>query len=135
MGLPGSGKTTLSKLLSKKLGSDIFNADQIRKKLNDWDFSDEGRIRQAKRMRDYCDNEIKKNKKKFIIADFICPTDQAREIFDADFIIWLDTIKKGRFEDTNKLFTPPGNFDFRITEQNAEYWSEKIYNKLMSLIK
>ena len=76
-----------------------------------------------------------KNKKKFIIADFICPTNQTREIFNADFIIWLDTIKKGRFEDTNKLFSPPSNFDFRVTEQNAEYWSEKIYNKLMSLIK
>ena len=89
MGLPGSGKTTLAKALYKKLDCVWFNADEVRKQFNDWDFSDEGRLRQAYRMRDLADEEIKKGNT--VICDFVAPTHQIREIFNADLIIWVDT--------------------------------------------
>ena len=52
MGLPGSGKTTLASKLIPLLNAKWVNNDEIRKDANDWDFSEEGRIRQAKRMAD-----------------------------------------------------------------------------------
>ena len=72
MGLPGSGKSTLSKILAKKIGAFWLNADQIRKKFNDWDFSLEGRSRQAKRMFNLSEEIISKGN--IVVADFICPT-------------------------------------------------------------
>ena len=93
MGLPGAGKTTLAKLLGKKIKSTWLNADEIRKKFNDWDFSPEGRIRQAKRMRNLADNEIQNGNN--VIADFICPTRKTRENFNADYVVWVNTIKTG----------------------------------------
>ena len=128
MGLPGSGKTYLSKKLSEKLNAIWLNADEIRKKLNDWDFSLEGRLRQSKRMKNMADEYVENGKN--VIADFICPIEETRKNFNADYIIWVDTIKKGRFEDTNLLFDPPKKFDFRVTSQDAEVWSEKILKNL-----
>tara|TARA_B100001248_G_scaffold252661_1_gene229083 strand:+ start:17466 stop:17879 length:414 start_codon:yes stop_codon:yes gene_type:complete len=128
MGLPGAGKTTLAKMLVEKLNANWLNADQIRKEYNDWDFSDKGRVRQAKRMN--IKAEKLKKEGKIVVADFICPTQETRKIFNADVIVWMDTINEGRFEDTNELFSPPKKFDFRVTEKNAEIWSEKIVKKL-----
>jgi adenylylsulfate kinase len=128
MGLPGAGKTTLAKMLVEKLNANWLNADQIRKEYNDWDFSDKGRVRQAKRMN--IKAEKLKKEGKIVVADFICPTQETRKIFNADVIVWMDTINEGRFEDTNELFSPPKKFDFRVTEKNAEIWSEKIIKKL-----
>ena len=65
-----------------------------------------------------------------VIVDFICPTNKTREIFNADFIVWMDTIKKGRFDDTNKLFEKPNYYDVRVTEKNSELWAAKIFEKL-----
>ena len=102
MGLPGSGKTTLANELGPMLSAKRLNADEVRKKANDWDFSEEGRKRQAIRMANFA---IKlKNDGNYVVADFICPTPEARSLFPADFIIWVDTIKEGRFDDTNKMF-------------------------------
>ena len=128
MGLPGSGKTTLASKLAPKLKAKWLNADEIRKKYNDWDFSNEGRLRQARRMSDLADDLKKKNF--YVIADFICPTDQARQLYNPDFLIWVDTIKSGRFDDTNKIFVPPKKFDFRVSTQDAEKWSEEISLKI-----
>ena len=128
MGLPGSGKTTLAKELSKLIECKRLNADEIRKAANDWDFSEEGRKRQARRMSDAA-LKIKKEGNN-VIADFICPTPAARELFPADYIIWVDTIKEGRFEDTNQMFVKPEKFDFHVTSQNAKEWSEKILTDL-----
>ena len=128
MGLPGAGKTTLANELAKLIDCKRLNADEIRKVANDWDFSEEGRKRQAKRMSDAA-FKIKKEGNN-VIADFICPTPEARELFPADYIIWVDTIKAGRFEDTNQMFVKPEKFNFHVTSQNAKEWSEKILTDL-----
>ena len=128
MGLPGAGKTTLANELAKLIECKRLNADEIRKAANDWDFSEEGRKRQAKRMSDEA-IKIKKEGDN-VIADFICPTPEARELFPADYIIWVDTIKKGRFEDTNQMFVKPEKFNFHVTTQDAKLWASKIKEDL-----
>lgn len=116
MGLPGSGKTYLTERLVPLLGSAWFNADKIREMANDWDFSEEGRIRQSNRMKTFADFE--KNHGRLVVCDFVCPTMNTRQMFDADFTVWMDTINVGRYEDTNKLFERPVNVEMRITEWN-----------------
>ena len=124
MGLPGAGKTTLANELAPNLNAKRLNADEVRKAANDWDFSEEGRTRQAKRMADFA---LKlKAEGNYVIADFICPTPEARKLFPADYIIWVDTIKEGRFDDTNKMFVKPEKFDFHVTSKDASYWTPKI---------
>ena len=128
MGLPGAGKTTLANELAPLLNAKRLNADEVRKSANDWDFSEEGRKRQAKRMAELA---IKMKKEgNYIIADFICPTPAARSLFPADIIIWVDTIKEGRFEDTNQMFVKPEKYDFHVTSQDAKYWSSKIIKEI-----
>ena len=128
MGLPGSGKTTLANEIGPMLNAKRLNADEVRKKANDWDFSEEGRKRQSKRMADFALNL--KNEGNFVVADFICPTPETRELFPADFIIWVDTIKEGKFDDTNKMFVKPEKFDFHVTTQDAKNWAPKIIKEI-----
>ena len=128
MGLPGAGKTTLANELAKLIKSKRLNADEVRKAANDWDFSEEGRKRQAKRMSDAA-FKIKKEGNN-VIADFICPTPEARKLFSADYTIWVDTIKEGRFEDTNQLFVKPEKFNFHVTTQDAKVWAPKIAKEI-----
>jgi len=124
MGLPGSGKTTLANELAPMLNAKRLNADEVRKEANDWDFSEEGRKRQAKRMANFA---LKlKESGNFVVADFVCPTPEARALFPADFVIWVDTIKEGRFDDTNKMFVKPDKFNFQVTSQDAVLWASKI---------
>ena len=128
MGLPGAGKTTLANELAKLIKSKRLNADEIRRAANDWDFSEEGRTRQSKRMSEVA---LKlKNEGNNVIADFICPTPEARKLFPAEYIIWVDTIQKGRFEDTNQMFVKPEKFDFHVTTQDANLWAPKIAEDL-----
>jgi adenylylsulfate kinase len=127
MGLPGAGKTYLAQHILEHLQNarkSVFwlNADDVRKKFNDWDFTIDGRIRQSLRMNTMA-NELGGD---FVICDFICPLPEMRQNFDADWTVWVDTIKEGRFEDTNKLFVPPDKYDFRITEQDSQKWGEFI---------
>lgn len=153
MGLPGSGKTYLATSLKKYLEDnsnvstmpswrmttyevtpamykstvDWFNADDIRKRFNDWDFSREGRIRQSLRMAEFalrCSGD-------YAICDFVAPLPEMRHNFKADWTIWVDTIDAGRYEDTNKMFVPPDVYDFRVTEQNAEKWAEFIGDHIL----
>ena len=128
MGLPGSGKTTLADELAPLLNAKRLNADEVRKEANDWDFSEEGRKRQAKRMADFALRL--KEEGNFVVADFICPTPEARALFPADFIIWVDTIKEGRFDDTNKMFVNPEKFDYHVITQDAKNWAPKIIKEI-----
>ena len=128
MGLPGSGKTYLTERLVPLINAAWYNADNVREMANDWDFSDEGRARQSNRMRTFADFE--KSHGRFVVCDFVCPTKETRENFEADNTIWMDTIKEGRFEDTNKLFQEPENVDFHITEWN-EHNQEDIAKELL----
>jgi DNA polymerase III delta prime subunit len=141
MGLPGSGKTTLAQALKQYLEEcsaffntqaealcggyatvEWFNADDVRKRWNDWDFSHDGRIRQSHRMRELAD----RSQDDFVIADFVAPLTEMRNNFGADWVIWMDTLDASRYEDTNRMFVPPEVYDFRITEQAAEKWAEFI---------
>ena len=128
MGLPGAGKTTLADELAPMVNAKRLNADEVRKEANDWDFSEEGRKRQAKRMADFA---LKlKNQGNYVVADFICPTPEARSLFPADFVIWVDTIKEGRFDDTNQMFVKPKKYDFHVTTQDAKFWADKIIKEI-----
>ena len=128
MGLPGSGKTTLASELVPLLKAKWLNNDKVRKAANDWDFSEEARVRQAKRMADLA--EKYKEEGHYVVADFICPTPKARELFNADYVVWVDTIDKGRFDDTNAMFVKPEKFDFHVTSQDAKVWATKIAKQI-----
>lgn len=149
MGLPGSGKTYLAGALKKyleehgeisytralaehigSLNAEVtwFNADDIRRKYNDWDFSNDGRIRQSIRMFQFS----MEAGGEYVICDFVAPLVEMRNNFKADWTIWVDTIKEGRYEDTNKAFIEPEQYDFRITEQNCEKWAEFIGEHIIS---
>ncbi len=131
MGLPGAGKTYLANALQKELHDkgftvEWFNADEVRKRFDDWDFSEAGRIRQGYRMRDLAE----KSTADFVISDFVAPLTAMREAYNADITVWLDTIDEGRFADTNKIFVPPEKYDYRIMAKSAERWAVTIANKL-----
>jgi adenylylsulfate kinase len=129
MGLPGSGKTTLAKLLIPMFNAVWLNADKVRKEANDWDFSEMGRSIQANRMKRLADEASKNNRN--VIADFVCPTEHTRKDFNADYIIWMDTIKESEFEDTNKMFEEPKNFDFKVPHKDATMWAYLIKQDIM----
>ena len=128
MGLPGSGKTTLAKLLVPMFNAVWLNADKVREEANDWDFSEQGRSVQANRMKRLAQEAVDNNRN--VIADFVCPTKHTREDFNADYIVWLDTIKEGRFEDTNKMFVNPDKYNFHVTSQDAKNWAPKILKEI-----
>lgn len=136
MGLPGSGKTTLAAKLSKKLKAKWLNADKIRKKFDDWDFSKEGRIRQAKRLAKISQKFEKKGL--VVVADFICPKPETRKLFNSDFIIWMDTIKTSKFKDTNIMFVKPKKFNVRIKRMSLDFREKeslKIVRKIKRIFK
>ena len=132
------------------------HADFVRRYANDWDFEIAGRIRQANRMKTFADFE--KSQGRWVICDFVAPTEEARKAFDADYLIWLDTFEEGRvvssklkelkniknlpfdatnlaqskkFDDTTKMFEKPNNVDFHITK----FLNDKEIKKLAEKIK
>ena len=133
-GLPGAGKTTLAKRLVEILGNaDWYNADAIREQFNDWDFSPEGRERQMKRMQDFVRKSVAK--KRYGIADFVCPTNKLRNKFMPEYVIWMNTIEEGRFEDTNKVFEKPDDTVKVDVEIKADdWWTEESIEKWARLI-
>jgi adenylylsulfate kinase len=133
MGLPGSGKTTLAKLLAPMFNAVWLNADQVRKQSDDWDFSEEGRKRQALRMWTLAEEAIDRNR--VVVADFICPTEQTRDQFKADYTIWMDTVKEGRYEDTNKMFENPTQYDLKVNHKEADMWAYLIKQDVIDKFK
>ena len=133
MGLPGSGKSTFAKKLVEDLNelgksAEWFNADSIREAIGDWDFSEEGRIRQAERMKRFAEGATTMGK--IAVCDFVCPTQKLRNIFDADVVVWLDTISISKYEDTNKLFEEPTHYDYKVTEKDSFPWSKILAEKV-----
>jgi adenylylsulfate kinase len=126
-GLPGSGKTTLAKPFAELLGGIWLNADTVRKQYDDWDFSDEGRLRQAERMRLLADGVELAGK--VAVCDFVCPTTETRQALGADYIVWMDTIKEGRFDDTNTVFETPELIDYRVSE-----WFDDTDQQLVKVV-
>ena len=126
-GLPGSGKSTLAEPFAELINAHWVNADQIRQQYDDWDFTPEGRIRQAQRMRYLCDGIVRAGGT--AVADFVCPTAQAREEFDADYTVWMDTIKAGRFEDTNQMFEKPTTHNYHVNK-----WFDDTPLQLMEVV-
>ena len=132
MGLPGSGKTTLAQMMAPRLNAVWLNADEVRKEANDWDFSEDGRRRQSLRMRSLAEGAVGNNRT--VIADFVCPTKKTREHFGADYVIWMDTIKESRFEDTNKMFEEPTEYNTRVTSKDAEMWAFLVVQEIRDMI-
>lgn len=128
-GLPGSGKTTLASPFAELIGAIHLNADAVRKEYDDWDFTPEGRIRQAQRMRYLADGVVKAGK--ICVADFVAPTKEARKHFSADYIVWMDTIKEGRFADTNAMYEPllPDEYNYHVSE-----WFNDTHMQLVQIV-
>ncbi len=113
-GLPGSGKSTLAEPFAKLVNGVWINADVVRTSYNDWDFSLSGRIRQSVRMKHLADGVVMAGK--IAVCDFICPTEEARQNFNPDYTVWMDTIKQGRFDDTNAMFEKPETVDYHVSQ-------------------
>jgi len=126
-GLPGSGKSTLAEPFAKLIGGIWINADQVRTQYNDWDFSPEGRIRQAQRMRHLSDGVVMADK--IAVADFVCPTEAARAEFAADYTVWMDTIKEGRYKDTNAMFEKPVDVNYHVNS-----WFNDTHAQLVKVV-
>ena len=127
MGLPGSGKSTLAKPFAELIGGVWVNADQIRERYDDWDFTYEGRLRQSQRMRHLADGIELAGK--IAVADFICPTEELRNLFNADYTIWMDTIQQGRYADTNAIFETPTQVGYHVKE-----WFKDTHAELMKVV-
>jgi adenylylsulfate kinase len=128
MGLPGSGKTWLAERLQKRLECAWFNADEVRRMANDWEFSEHARIRQARRMCNIANYE--KGEGRTVICDFVCPTELTRHIFEADYTIWMNTIEEGRFLDTNAIFEKPEKVDLCLDRFITEKEVDLIANSI-----
>jgi len=131
MGLSGSGKSELAKELHSLVQNDDsssirINGDEVREANNDWDFSPEGRIRQAERM----SRLAKQSEASYVIVDFIAPTKKIRDIFNPDLLIWVDTIKSSKYTNTDIVFENPTNYKFKITKKDAKKEALKIFNYL-----
>jgi adenylylsulfate kinase len=134
MGLPGSGKTTLAKALEDLLisiGKSVvwYNADQVRAQYNDWDFSEQGRIRQSTRMRELADAADAD----YVICDFVAPLLVMRQNFDANYTVWMDTVVSSEYEDTNQLFVTPKKYNFCVSTKDAKNWAPQIAKHLLFL--
>ena len=128
-GLPGSGKTTLAKPFAELINAVHINADEVREEYNDWDFTPEGRMRQAQRMKYLADGIVKAGR--ICVADFVAPTKEAREEFKADFTVWMDTIKESKYSDTNAMFANPSADEINY---HVAKWFEDTHKQLMEVV-
>jgi adenylylsulfate kinase len=84
-----------------------------------------GRKRQAERLRRLSKHFARS------VTDFVAPTQEIRDLFKADILIWMDTVKESKYEDTDKIFEPPTNFDYRITTKDARHWAKLITKEIL----
>ena len=126
-GLPGSGKTTLAKPFAKLIDGVHINADEVRTKYDDWDFTKKGRVRHAQRMRHLADGVVMAGK--VAVVDFVCPTYITRLEFDADYTVWMDTIKEGPHVNTNKMFERPEEVDYHVAK-----WFNDTHAELVKVV-
>jgi len=129
-GLSGSGKTTLAKPFAELINGVLINADDIRRKHDDWDFSIKGRHRQSLRMGHIADGVVMAGK--IAVVDFICPTSVTRDWFNADYSIWMDTIKESKYEDTDVIFQKP---DLKEVNYHVNEWFDDTHTQLVDIIK
>ena len=125
MGLPGSGKTSLARLLAPMFNAVLLNEDEVRKEANDFDLTDIGRSIHTNRMKRLADEAIQNNRN--VVADFEC-TDDERKDFNADYIIYMDTIKESKLK-------PPSNYDFKVTHKDAQMFSFLIKQEILDKLK
>ena len=109
------------------LGAIWINADEVRTKYNDWDFTNKGRVRQAQRMRHLADGVVMAGK--IAVADFVCPTYITRLEFNADYVVWMDTVKQSPYEDTNALFERPDTVDYHVSR-----WFTDTHQQLSEVV-
>src|SRR6202047_2942652 len=130
MGLPGAGKTAFATALAPLINAVVFNADAVRANLSrHLGFSHQDRVEHARRMGWMCDRVVEAGGT--VIADFICPTPETRAAFGEAFVIWVDRIEAGRFEDTNRMFVAPDRVGLRVTAQGTpQYWAEQALIRL-----
>jgi len=126
-GLPGSGKSTLAKPFAELIDGVHINGNVVREKYKDWDFSKEGRERQAFRMSMIADGVVSAGR--VAVCDFVCPTEETRKKFDADFTVWMDTIIEDRYNDTNILFKPPTKVDYHVAK-----WFDDTHTQLVPIL-
>ena len=62
------------------------------------------------------------------VIDFICPYDYLRKHFD--ITIFINTINKSKYENTNKVFELPVKVDFEIKDFNYDNIIKEIYDRL-----
>lgn len=131
MGLPGSGKTTLAEKLVPKLNAVWFNADAIRQEIHkDLGFTTEDRLEHARRLGKLSDWAALGGG--YVVTDFVCPVEEAREAYGADFTIYVNRIEEGRYADTNKMFVPPTNPDVTLTTGTPDEWVDQVLTALHS---
>lgn len=134
-GLPGSGKTTLASALAEFIGGIHINADEVRTRYEGedkqlWDFTPAGRFRQSTRMSYLADGVTMAGK--IAVADFVAPTNSIRKAFDPDFTVWMDTIKESPYEDTNKIFERPYNYEVNY---HVSQWFDDTHEHLIPVVK
>ena len=137
-GLPGSGKTTLAEKLVPRLNAVWFNADAIRQEIHkDLGFTADDRLEHSRRLGKLSDWASMAGD--YVVADFVCPTQETREIFNPDYVIWVNRIKEGRYEDTNKLFETPDKDerwdenDLELTDGTPDEWCQQVVEHINNL--
>lgn len=134
-GLPGSGKTTLAERLVPRLNAVWFNADAIRQEIHkDLGFKEEDRLEHARRLGKLSDWASMGGN--YVVADFCCPTEEARKLFNPDYIVWVNRIEEGRYADTNKMFQNPDqdarwdDNDIVLNEGTPDEWCDTVVNHI-----
>lgn len=126
-GLSGSGKSTLAEPFANLIGGIWLNANAVRKQYDDWDFSTKGRLRQTLRMAHIADGIVMADK--IAVADFICPTHITRDWFNADYTVWMDTIKESQYQDTDAMFEKPKHYDYHVAK-----WFDNTHTELVKVV-